>query len=159
MYPQRIEYRIQGKAILAIQEAAESYLIELFEDTNTLAIHARRVTAMQRDMEAARIVRREKSLNGEIAQARARAQAAAPSKRKILMYDLKIKKCMTENNKYDSIRPRCTSVPYNKNPQSMGRGRDILIAAAAAVKTACERQERHGDENRHGNVAPTRNNQ
>ena len=38
--------RFQGTAILALQEASESYLIALFEDTNLCAIHARRVTIM-----------------------------------------------------------------------------------------------------------------
>lgn len=36
-------YRFQGPAILALQEAAEAYLICLFEDANLLAIHAKRV--------------------------------------------------------------------------------------------------------------------
>ena len=38
--------RFQGSAVLALQEAAEAYLIGLFEDTNLAAIHAKRVTIM-----------------------------------------------------------------------------------------------------------------
>ena len=34
-------YRIQASAVLALHEAAESYLIRLFEDTNLCAIHAK----------------------------------------------------------------------------------------------------------------------
>ncbi|KAG2626711.1 histone H3-8-like isoform X2 [Panicum virgatum] len=42
------------EAILAIQEAAEFHLIELFEVANLCAIHAKRVTIMQRDIQLAR---------------------------------------------------------------------------------------------------------
>ena len=38
------DLRFQSSAILALQEAAESYLVSLFEDTNLCAIHAKRVT-------------------------------------------------------------------------------------------------------------------
>jgi histone H3 len=37
------DLRFQGTAILALQEASESYLVSLFEDTNLCAIHAKRV--------------------------------------------------------------------------------------------------------------------
>ena len=40
------DLRFQGSAILALQEASESYLVSLFEDTNLCAIHAKRVTIM-----------------------------------------------------------------------------------------------------------------
>lgn len=45
--------RFQSSALLALQEAAESYLTALFEDVNLAAIHARRVTIMPRDMQLA----------------------------------------------------------------------------------------------------------
>jgi histone H3 len=36
--------RFQSSAVGALQEAAEAYLVSLFEDTNLCAIHAKRVT-------------------------------------------------------------------------------------------------------------------
>ena len=50
-------FRWQSTAILALQEAAEAYLVHLFEDTNLLAIHAKRVTIMQKDIQLARRIR------------------------------------------------------------------------------------------------------
>jgi histone H3 len=47
------EVRFQSNAILALQEAAEAYLVRLFEDSQMCAIHARRVTIMPRDMRLA----------------------------------------------------------------------------------------------------------
>ena len=47
----------QSAAILALQEAAESYLVGLFEDTNIVAINAKRVTILPRDMQVARRIR------------------------------------------------------------------------------------------------------
>lgn len=47
--------------LLHTQEAAESYLVELFEDMKLCAIHAHRVTIKPRDMD---LVRR---LRGDIA--------------------------------------------------------------------------------------------
>ena len=38
------DLRFQSTAILALQEAAEAYLVSLFEDTNLCAIHAKRVS-------------------------------------------------------------------------------------------------------------------
>ncbi|XP_027201889.2 histone H3.3-like [Dermatophagoides pteronyssinus] len=49
--------RFQPLALEALQEAAESYLIVLFEDANLCAIHARRVTIMPRDINLARRIR------------------------------------------------------------------------------------------------------
>lgn len=49
--------RWQSLAILALQEAAEAYLVHLFEDTNLCALHAKRVTIMQKDMQLARRIR------------------------------------------------------------------------------------------------------
>ncbi|KAF9780120.1 histone-fold-containing protein [Thelephora terrestris] len=49
--------RWQSSAILALQEAAETYLVHLFEDANLCAIHAKRVTIMQRDIQLARRIR------------------------------------------------------------------------------------------------------
>ncbi len=52
-------FRFQHSAFLAIQEAAESYLVGLFEDTNLCAIHAKRVTISPKDMQLARRIRGE----------------------------------------------------------------------------------------------------
>mmetsp|Transcript_6130 Transcript_6130/g.7016 ORF Transcript_6130/g.7016 Transcript_6130/m.7016 type:complete len:148 (-) Transcript_6130:551-994(-) len=53
--------RFQSNAILALQEAAEAYLVGLFEDSNLCCIHARRVTIMPKDMQLARRLRGEKA--------------------------------------------------------------------------------------------------
>ena len=42
---------------MALQEAAEDYLVHLFEDANLAAIHAKRVTIMIRDVQLARRIR------------------------------------------------------------------------------------------------------
>ena len=55
------DLRFQASAVLALQEAAEAYMIGLFEDTNLCAIHAKRVTIMPKDMQLARRIRGERS--------------------------------------------------------------------------------------------------
>ncbi|VVT51080.1 uncharacterized protein SAPINGB_P002977 [Magnusiomyces paraingens] len=52
-----VDMRWQSVAIAALQEAAEAFLVHLFEDTNLCAIHAKRVTIMQKDMQLARRIR------------------------------------------------------------------------------------------------------
>ena len=52
-------YRWQAEALLALQEAAEAYLVRLFEDANLCAIHGKRVTIMVRDIQLARRIRGE----------------------------------------------------------------------------------------------------
>ena len=52
-----LQLRFQSPALLALQEAAEAYLVGLFEDTNLLALHAKRVTIYPRDMRLARRIR------------------------------------------------------------------------------------------------------
>ncbi len=54
------DLRFQSAAVLALQEASEAYLIGLFEDTNSCAIHAKRVTIMPKDMMLARRIRGER---------------------------------------------------------------------------------------------------
>ena len=49
--------RWQSQAIQALQEASEAFMVHLFEDTNLCAIHAKRVTIMQRDIQLARRIR------------------------------------------------------------------------------------------------------
>ena len=53
--------RLQSHALAALQEAAEAYLVSLFEDCNWCAFHAKRVTIMVKDMQLARRLRGEKS--------------------------------------------------------------------------------------------------
>ncbi|KAF3770312.1 histone-fold-containing protein [Cryphonectria parasitica EP155] len=55
--PRDMEFRFQSQAIQALQEAAEAFLVHLFEDTNLCAIHAKRVTIMQKDIQLARRIR------------------------------------------------------------------------------------------------------
>ena len=49
--------RVQASAVHALQEATESYLVRLFEDSNRCAIHAKRVTVSQKDIALARRIR------------------------------------------------------------------------------------------------------
>jgi len=53
----RPDLRYQSAAIEALQVASETYLTGLFEDVNLCAIHAKRVTIMQKDMILARRLR------------------------------------------------------------------------------------------------------
>ena len=54
------DLRFQSQAVLALQEAAEAYLVGLFEDTNLCAIHAKSVIFMPKVMQLARRIRGEK---------------------------------------------------------------------------------------------------
>ena len=51
------QIRWKMSALMAIQEAAEAYLVALFEDTNIVAINSRRVTIMPRDIHVVRRIR------------------------------------------------------------------------------------------------------
>nr|CAG8613460.1 8711_t:CDS:2 [Entrophospora candida] len=53
----QVGFRWQSTAILALQEATEAFLVHLFEDANLCAIHAKRVTLMQKDIQLARRIR------------------------------------------------------------------------------------------------------
>jgi histone H3 len=54
------DFRFQSHALAALQEAAEAYLVGLFEDTNLCCIHAKRVTIFPKDMQLARRIRGER---------------------------------------------------------------------------------------------------
>ena len=56
------DLRFQSNAILALQEAAEAYLVGVFEDTNLCALHARRVTIMPKDLQLACRIRGERRM-------------------------------------------------------------------------------------------------
>jgi len=49
--------RWQSQAIVALQEASEAFLVGLFHDANLCAIHAKRVTIQQKDIQLARRLR------------------------------------------------------------------------------------------------------
>ncbi len=42
--------RMQSTAVLALQEAAEHFMVDVFSDTNLCAMHGKRVTIMNKDM-------------------------------------------------------------------------------------------------------------
>ena len=50
----KTDLQFQSAAILCLQEAAEAYLVGLFENSNLCAIHARRITIMTKDIQLAR---------------------------------------------------------------------------------------------------------
>jgi histone H3/H4 len=52
--------RMQSTAMLALHEAAEYYLVGLFEWTNLCALHGKRVTIMPKDMQLALRIRGER---------------------------------------------------------------------------------------------------
>jgi histone H3 len=55
------DLRFHAQAILALQEAAEYYLVGLFSDANDCAIHAKRVTIQNKDIRLTRRLRGERS--------------------------------------------------------------------------------------------------
>ena len=57
----KTDLQFQAAAIGALQEAAEAYLVGLFDDTNLCAIHAKRVTIMPKDIQLARRIRGEQA--------------------------------------------------------------------------------------------------
>lgn len=57
----KADLRFQSTAVLALQEAAEAYMVGLYEDTNLCAIHAKRVTVMAKDIQLARRIRGERT--------------------------------------------------------------------------------------------------
>jgi histone H3 len=54
-----LDMRVKSTAVLALQEAAEAYLVGVFEDTQLCALHAKRWTIMPKDMQLARRIRGE----------------------------------------------------------------------------------------------------
>lgn len=61
LYTFKSDIYVQSSSFLAIQEAAESYMVGLFEDANLCAIHAKRVTIMPKDIQLARRIRGERA--------------------------------------------------------------------------------------------------
>ncbi|KAI1158980.1 histone H3 [Nemania serpens] len=58
-YDFKTDMRFQASAINACQEAAEAYLVSIFEDSNLCAIHGKRVTIQAKDIQLARRIRGE----------------------------------------------------------------------------------------------------
>lgn len=52
-----VDFSWQAQALLALQEAAEAFLIHLFEDAYLLSLHAGRVTLFPKDVQLARRIR------------------------------------------------------------------------------------------------------
>ena len=57
----KTDLRFTSTAVLALQEAAEAYLCNLFFESQLCAIHGKRVTIMPVDMQLARRIRGEKA--------------------------------------------------------------------------------------------------
>ena len=49
-----VGYRVTPAMMMALQEAAEAYLVQLLEDSNLCAIHAKHITIQPKDMQWAR---------------------------------------------------------------------------------------------------------
>ncbi|KAM4795777.1 histone H3-like centromeric protein A [Rhinophrynus dorsalis] len=50
-------YKWQSMALMALQEAAEAFLVRLFEDSYLCSLHAKRVTLYAQDIQLARKIR------------------------------------------------------------------------------------------------------
>jgi histone H3 len=53
----KTDLRIQSAALAAVQEACEALMVSLLEDSNLIAIHAKRVTIMPKDLNLANRIR------------------------------------------------------------------------------------------------------
>ena len=56
-----VELRVTPAMVMALQEAAEAYLVQLLEDSNLCAIHAKCITIQPKDIQLARRIRGERS--------------------------------------------------------------------------------------------------
>ncbi|NXE71205.1 CENPA protein, partial [Calcarius ornatus] len=57
LFTRRADYRWQSMALLALQEAAEAFMVRLLEDAYLCSVHARRVTLYPKDLQLARRLR------------------------------------------------------------------------------------------------------
>ena len=57
----KADLRVQAAAVIALQEAAEAYMVGIFEDVQCCAVHAKRVTIMPKDVQLARRIRGERA--------------------------------------------------------------------------------------------------
>ena len=56
-----MELRVTPAIVMALQEAAEAYLVQLLEDSNLCAIHAKHITIQPKDIQLARQIHGERS--------------------------------------------------------------------------------------------------
>lgn len=57
------EMRWNSQAVQALQEAAEAYIVGVFEDTSLCAVHAKRQTILKKDMDLARRLRGDRNFD------------------------------------------------------------------------------------------------
>ncbi|KAM7071542.1 histone H3-like centromeric protein A [Acridotheres tristis] len=57
LFTRGVDYRWQRMALLALQEAAEAFVVRLLEDAYLCSLHARRVTLFPKDLQLARRLR------------------------------------------------------------------------------------------------------
>ncbi|KAG2485144.1 hypothetical protein HYH03_016130 [Edaphochlamys debaryana] len=119
----KTDLRFQSQAVLALQEAAEAYLVGLFEDTNLCAIHAKRVTIMPKDIQLARRIR------GERATSSAERFAGPMADPMVTLHKL------WRKFREGTERQRQASVSGNNN--KFGRRREELNAAQRALEQHC----------------------
>lgn len=53
----KTDLRFQASALQALQEAAEAFMVNFFEETQLSAIHAKRITITVRDMKLVKVIR------------------------------------------------------------------------------------------------------
>ena len=64
--PNGSNFHWQARALFALQQAAELYLVAYLCDTNLLAIHAKRTTIMSKDMVLVRRMRGRRAIGPEM---------------------------------------------------------------------------------------------
>ncbi|XP_054133665.1 histone H3-like centromeric protein A [Melozone crissalis] len=57
LFTRGVDYHWQSMALLALQEAAEAFMVRLLEDAYLCSLHARRVTLIPQDLQLARRLR------------------------------------------------------------------------------------------------------
>ncbi|KAI9922095.1 hypothetical protein PsorP6_002704 [Peronosclerospora sorghi] len=135
----KTDLRFQGSAVLALQEAAEAYLVGLFEDTNLCAIHAKRVTIMPKDIQLARRIRAEghvltRSHESSLDQSQARA-----SPRRIKrMIDLSLR----DDDKDTSAIQRADKSPSFSDRKPDTKIEEIHVGAADKTLVVAETLDR-----------------
>ena len=55
-----VGFRVTPAMMMALQEAAEAYLVQLLEDSNLCTIHAKRITIQPKDIQLVRWIRGER---------------------------------------------------------------------------------------------------